>query len=181
MMCKVCGESRYYNPVDGKCLTCGAVRGVKPKLELFLDLDGVLADWHRSCNELTEEPMSEAWWECMNEEFFKSLWWIEGAKEFYEECKEFAEIRFLTGTILTAGCPEGKSKWIEEFTGEGKWGRSKLIMCNSRDKYLIAKRRRVLVDDTARNIEQWKKAGGIGILHEIGNFDKTMKELRKLI
>ena len=37
----------------------------------------------------------------------------------------------------------------------------------------------VLIDDYRRNIEMWNEAGGIGILHESGNTDRTLYALKE--
>lgn len=147
--------------------------------EIYLDMDGVVADWHGSHSLLKNEPATEDWWEEQDEDFYNNLDVLEGAKEFYEFCKnlesraKISKVRFLTGTILTAGCTEGKLKWIERFTEEGKWGRSRVIMCDSRDKQLIAKPHRILIDDKEVNVKAWIDNGGIGIHHINNNFVHT--------
>jgi len=55
---------------------------------------------------------------------------------------------------------------------------TKLILAQSFNKKNYADKSNILIDDRADNIQQWKDAGGIGILYQ--SAEQVMKELDKL-
>lgn len=69
-------------------------------------------------------------------------------------------------TILT-GIPRGnwaqpqKKAWVAKYLGSS----IPVITGMARDKYTYAAKNHILVDDTQRNIDEWTRAKGIGILH----------------
>jgi len=67
----------------------------------------------------------------------------------------------------------GKHKWVKrELPG------FHLILRSPEHKKDFAAPNSILIDDREDNIDSWKKAGGIGILHKSAN--ETIKELKKL-
>ena len=152
-------------------------------MRLYLDLDGVMADFdahfpdvfgldHKS---LADDEM----WQRINahESYFLDMPMCKGAADF------FADVRHLSPIILTA-CPKTnyanaaiqKRKWVHkhlspELTvlpvmgGHNKW----LFMHSQGD---------VLVDDYAKNIKPWIKAGGLGVVH-VG-FENTIDAMAQI-
>ena len=55
---------------------------------------------------------------------------------------------------------------------------TKLILAYSYNKKDYADKNSILIDDYSKNIEQWRAAGGIGILHT--SAEDTIKQLQKL-
>jgi hypothetical protein len=149
---------------------------------IFLDLDGVIADFEghaRSQGKMKTDGkpdydnMERAWWASMPA--------YDGAKEFHAELKKLAPVKFLTAPIPLTDCFSGKADWTMKFVGGGRWkSLVDLIICPKRDKALLAGPKRVLVDDSADNIEAWRKAGGIGILHK-GDFAGTLAAVRQAV
>ena len=75
---------------------------------------------------------------------------------------------FHTTPIVT-----GKRLWRRDKTPN-----TKLILARSYNKKKYAAPNHILIDDRADNIQQWKDAGGIGILYT--SADQVNKELDKL-
>lgn len=158
---------------------------------LNLDLDGVFADFERTFNEIVgfsyHENPKLAWSKLEKiDNLFLTLKPINGSIEFFEEINERAVVPIriltalplLTDKLITA--PNDKRAWVAYYLcpnlqvicSDG-WD-DKKNYCNSGD---------VLVDDMARNIEDWKSVGGVGIHHE-GHYsqaqERTIFELKKV-
>ncbi len=137
---------------------------------LFLDCDGVLADFDFAARQLfgmesraAEEALgSKEFWRRirMSGDFYRRLPLVDDALELYRA------VAHLKPTILT-GCPPGawsepqKIEWAQEhFPGVP------MITCASREKFRhMAHPGDVLVDDYLRYKDLWEQAGGIFVLH----------------
>ena len=136
---------------------------------LFLDADGVLADFDAGATRLL--GMSPRAFEAKHGRgtFWKRL---ASAENFYGTLREmpdarllFDAVKHLKPTILT-GLPLGswaapqKVEWAaEHFPGVP------IITCMARDKHRHMAGADVLVDDSERHMAAWEEAGGIYILH----------------
>jgi len=154
------------------------------EIEIFLDLDGVIADFDghvisqgkQQVNkpEWTEySKLERAWWQTMPQ--------IAGARAFFDSLEKMAPVTFLTGMVLenTDGW-SGKAEWLWEFLPErGMYAADDLMVCRPKHKQKLAGPGRILVDDSEKNIEQWIAKGGIGIIHPRGSTDYA-ETLRKV-
>ena len=149
---------------------------------IFLDLDGVLADFEGHARQENKFKSDGT----VDYDALDYKWWITmpvfaGAREFYNEaCKE-GTVRFLTGPVLHETCYAGKAHWVKNFAPErGKYILEDLIICDSENKFLLSAPGRILVDDRISNIREWEAAGGIGILHT-GSYKDTMSKLKAAV
>jgi hypothetical protein len=150
--------------------------------QLFLDCDGVLADFDRAAEAIfrmnsrkAEEKLgTPRFWQRLrnHENFYGSLPVIPEGRALYEA------VRHLDPVILT-GCPVGgwaepqKVEWAaEHFPG------TKIITCMSRHKRMHMKPGDVLVDDYLKYKHLWEEAGGIFIHHT--SLDSTLRQLSPL-
>lgn len=140
------------------------------KRQLYLDCDGVLADFDQhffDCFNMTprlaEEKMGkETFWNIIQfgtDDFYKNLPLMPGANDLFDA------VEHLRPLILT-GCPLGG--WAEPQKVD--WGRhyfpgTPVVTCMSRDKRDYCKPGDVLVDDRPHYKDLWEEAGGIFILH----------------
>ena len=138
--------------------------------QIFLDCDGVLADFDTAARQLFGQDSREA-----EEALGSDLFWsrITQCRDFYRNLPLTADARDLyeavahLNPIILTGCPEGGWSEPQKIAWAAHHFPSvKMITCRSRDKYLhIANPGDVLVDDYLRYRELWEKAGGIFVQH----------------
>jgi hypothetical protein len=149
---------------------------------LFLDCDGVLADFNAGAIEFL--GMTPAQFE---QRFSKGEFWQRLARhgDFYGALPEMADaqqlfqaVKHLKPTILT-GLPLGtwaapqKERWAAtHFPGVP------IITTMARQKHLHMERGDVLVDDRENHRHLWDKAGGIFIHHK--NAADSIRQLAKI-
>jgi hypothetical protein len=138
-------------------------------MQLYLDCDGVLADFDRAATELLGMPprvyekrrgIGAFWRELTRHpDFYGSLPLMPDAMEL------FAAVSHLDPVILT-GLPRGnwaapqKVRWAaEHFPG------TRIITCMAADKRNHAQAGDVLVDDQLKHAHLWEGAGGIFVHH----------------
>jgi len=145
----------------------GVSGGVAP--HVFLDCDGVLADFDTYAHAYFGKPPRQAEKEMGSDAFWASL---EAKGDFYRNLPLMADaralyegVKHLHPTILT-GCPRGtwaqgqKVEWAaEHFPGVP------IITCRSADKRDYAKPGDVLIDDWAQHRHRWIEMGGVFITH----------------
>ena len=137
---------------------------------LFLDLDGVLADFEAAAHKVL--AMSP---EAFQAKYGKREFWrrLAGTKDFYatlplmpDAMLLFDAVRHLEPTILT-GLPLGnwaaaqKVRWAAEHFPE-----TKIITTMARDKFRHMTGMDVLVDDRDDHRDKWENAGGTFIHHK---------------
>lgn len=133
---------------------------------LFLDLDGVLADFDRGVREVTgkapeELPMKVMWRELSrHRDFFGTLKFMHDAQELWEFCAPHNPT-ILTGLPLGSWAPEQKRRWVAHMLG----AHVRVVTCMTRDKPRFASAGAVLVDDREKTRLGWEAAGGVFVLH----------------
>lgn len=80
----------------------------------------------------------------------------------------------LTGIPRGNWAPPQKKAWVAKYLGSNV----PVITGMARDKYTYAAKNHILIDDTQKNIDEWIRAQGIGILHI--NADNTIQQLKGL-
>ena len=136
---------------------------------LFLDCDGVLADFDTGAQAILGAPVAQFEARHGKGEFWRRL---ARAKDFYATLPAmpdarilFDAVQHLTPTILT-GLPMGnwaapqKVRWAaEHFPG------TPIITCMARDKYRHMQSGDILVDDRDQYRARWEEAGGVFVHH----------------
>ena len=148
--------------------------------QLFLDCDGVLADFDGGVRKLTGLSADELQARRGVGGFWKTL---AAATQFYAELDPLPDartlvdaVRHLDPTILT-GLPLGK--WAEpqkRAWAERHFPALPVITCFARDKHRHGAPGDVLVDDSLRLADAWQEMGGIFVYHE--NAERSLAALR---
>ena len=154
----------------------------KGETRLFLDADGVLADFDEGAKRLLGMTPRQFEAKHGKREFWRR---IANARNFYGSLPEMADarllfdaVRHLKPTILT-GLPLGrwaapqKVEWAaEHFPGVP------IITCMARDKAKHMKRGDVLVDDRENHRAAYEQAGVIFVHHR--NAEDSLRQLAKI-
>lgn len=152
--------------------------------KFYLDLDGVMADFDAhfpAVFGLDHRSMADdAIWATINAHpsYFRDMPPCPGAIEF------FREIEHLDPIVLTA-CP--KTNYAHAATQKRAWVREHLsstitilpVMGGRHKPLFMHAPGDILIDDFAKNINAWREAGGVGILHT--HFEHTREVLQTVL
>lgn len=182
--CRICAVVETIGRT--KCCENGKVY-FRPNCTLFLDQDGVSADFDRGVYEATgiwpwDFPSDDAMWDALNKipDLFATLPVIEGFLEFYEY------VRPLGPYILTA-CPNSNYKSVAL---QKKHWRTKNIPGNPMLLPVVGGKNKglfmhgigdILIDDYGRNCTAWEEFGGVAIKHEGTDFETTKHKLVEIL
>lgn len=156
---------------------------------IYSDMDGVLADFDRAARKALGH--SEHGHNINDDEYAK----IGKLKGFWENIPPMRDfdiywnfIKKFDPHILTAypstwddpHAVQGKRSWNRKYT---KVASEKLHIVSRKSKKLFAKDKEtgkpnILIDDYLKNVNEWREAGGIGILHT--NAISTIMQLKNL-
>ena len=142
------------------------------KYTLFVDLDGVLADFDKGVKDLTgklpQDLHPKAMWPRLAKTpgFYDSLDWMPDGKELWEAVLPHGPI-ILTGLPIGSWAEPQKRSWCARILGEAV----EVITCKSREKASIARQRSgesttpILIDDREKLKDDWEAMGGVFIHH----------------
>lgn len=153
------------------------------KFDIFLDIDGVIADFEDHLDtQGKRDENGRIKWDELDQQWFSTIPVYEGAQQFHKDLSSLGTVRFLTAPTLSVGCFAGKAQWVSEsfLPKKGKYALSSLMIMAKKDKQLVARPDRILVDDTKANIDSWIEAGGIGI-HHTGDYAQTLQAVKDAI
>ena len=150
--------------------------------QLFLDCDGVLADFEWAAEQIFSMPSYEAQIKLGQQRFWRTL---RRQENFYGSLPLMPDARTLFDAVahlrpvILTGCPLGgwaesqKQGWAaEHFPG------TRIITCMAREKRQYLKPRDVLVDDNPKFRGFWEEAGGIFVHHT--SAAHSLRELQSL-
>ena len=144
---------------------------------IYLDLDGVLADFDSSVKSQTgkypNEQKDDDMWKAVQEipNFYRHLDKMTGADNFFERIKSIAggydyDVKILTAIPRKSSMPsasDDKKEWVKEHFGDIEV----VLGPYSRDKWKHARKNDVLIDDRKSNIDEWiNKGNAYGILYK---------------
>lgn len=146
-------------------------------MKLFLDLDGVLADFDRGVEMLLglrpdELPPPRMWAALAKApEFFATLEMMRDAQLLWDFCKPYRP-KILTGLPRGDWAEPQKRRWVARMLGRDV----EVLTVMSRDKHRYAAPGHVLVDDRVKLRTAWESAGGIFIHHV--SAERSIAQLR---
>jgi len=150
--------------------------------DLYLDLDGVMVDFDKHKYRIKNHFDSDAeMWAEINKvpHWFLNLDPMPDAFVLWNFLKQY-KVTILTAIPRTAQkehAADDKREWVHRYLGEDV----PVITCYGIEKqeYAVRGYRSVLIDDTGRNVGQWVRRGGTGILHrDAENTIAFLKELQ---
>ncbi len=150
---------------------------------IFLDMDGVLVDFDQQFKDLTgmmprefeSKYSTEEFWEKIDSAgvgFWRGMKWMPGGEALYNRAAQHDHF-LLSSPSRSEISKIGKRLWRRDKTPN-----TKLYLARSYNKRKFAAPNHILIDDREDNIQQWRDAGGIGILYK--SSDQVNTELDKL-
>ncbi len=151
--------------------------------KIYLDMDGVLVDFDQQFKDLTgmmprefeAKYGSTGFWEAIDKAgvgFWRGMSWMPGGEALYNRASQF-DHELLSSPSRSELSKIGKRLWRRDKTPN-----TKLTLSRSYLKKNYAAPNHILIDDREDNIQQWRDAGGIGILYTSAN--QVNAELDKL-
>jgi len=163
-------------------------------MKIYFDMDGVLADFDGGLRELCGIPVTGRYGERTKEEdrllwdsvskvdhYYGKLKPLPGALEMFatiydrygQQCEILTGIPKPERGITSAA--EDKIDWVARYLSPDirvniVFRREKMNYCTGSDC--------ILIDDLEETIDQWRKHGGIGILHR--DAESTLRELKTM-
>lgn len=151
---------------------------------LYVDMDGVLTDFdarfkqyaHFTPQDYEAKFGIDAFWKVVDdekEEFWEQMSWLEpDGKILWDYVKKYNP-KLLSAPSRNPTSRVGKHRWVKaNLPGV------ELILADAYNKKNYAGFHKLLVDDRAKNIEQWRASGGTGI--HFTSASQTISELKKL-
>ena len=153
---------------------------MQDKRQLFLDCDGVLADFDAGAFKLFGIPAQDfqdrngagRFWARLakHPDFYGTLPLMPGAMTLFEAVRHLEPV-ILTGLPMGKWAAPQKVRWAaQHFPG------TRIITTLARNKRDHAKPGDVLVDDQLKHRHLWEEIGGVFVHHQ--SVDSTLQQLR---
>ena len=165
----------------------------KSKVKIYLDMDGVLADFNQRFkslagmepNEFESKYGKTAFWDFIDEGDNKIRFWVgipvmNGAKELVDLASKY-NYSVLTAPSIKKQSRLGKNLWVRNHTGDLFPSKPSVIFKRASEKHLVKPeltKNDILVDDKKSTIDNWNAAGGTGIFYK--NISQVLNDLGKL-
>jgi 5'(3')-deoxyribonucleotidase len=154
---------------------------------IYFDMDGVLADFVAKWDmHYPDRDISGDVWISPKELYdnikdipcyWTDIPFIDTMRPLWDYCYGKHTVEILSAPLDHDydRCIEGKDKFLDKHLGEYEFGRN----YHSHDKKcLLADSKSLLIDDNKRNVAQFREKGGLAILHETHNTQRTMDILK---
>jgi cytidyltransferase-like protein len=154
----------------------------KNQYKIYCDMDGVIVDFEDGYKKLTGKNIKGNhvkgdgdFWQPITDagaNFWINLKWMSDGEKLWKYIKNYSP------SILSAPSREKSSRIGKEIWVRTNTPGTELILKPAPEKQELSEPNAILIDDRKDNIQQWKDAGGIGILHTSAN--NTIKQLQEL-
>jgi 5'(3')-deoxyribonucleotidase len=146
-------------------------------VQILLDMDGVLSNFVKGACEahgkpyepekLTQFDMAAHWgitvqkfWEPLQDKsFWEGLEPYPWAEDLLSKLRAIAPVTICTAPSQSHDCGAGKLSWLER---ELSISSRDVVLCNK--KWLLARPRHILIDDSPRKADDFARHGGIAVL-----------------
>ncbi len=157
--------------------------GMADLYTIYLDMDGVIVNFDKQFEDAFGMPPREfeegfgidMFWKKIEERgvgFWRGMEWMPGGEALYNRVAQHDHF-LLSSPSKSDTSKIGKHMWKKDKTPN-----TKLILSRSYNKKNYADKSNILIDDRESNIQQWRDAGGIGILYK--SAEQVNAELDKL-
>jgi len=199
-VCHKCGhdnepleENKNKDPfgLNAYAMELGRLREEKIEYKIYVDMDGVVADFEQRFRDLAgmgprefeEKYGKNAFWDFIDEGDNKLVFWVgippmSDAKQLIDYVSKY-DYEMLTAPSLKKQSLMGKGLWMKNQTNKGLFpSKPKVNYKSAKNKKDFAAPNNILIDDREDTINSWNAAGGIGILHT--SAANTISQLKKL-
>ena len=159
--------------------------------DIYIDLDGVLVNIEKGAKEalLPKYPKIKHWldvdtenrWKVINntKDFWKNLEWMPNSRRLWKIVSQYSSHVLSAYSQQDDRSKRDKLIWVNKNMRELPRNRINIVKRLDKQKFAVDKGNpNVLIDDHLKNVDEWKKAGGIGILHK--DVSTTIRQLKKL-
>jgi len=167
------------------------LREEDPKYKIYVDMDGVVADFDKRFTDLAgmgprefeEKYGKNAFWDFIDEGDNKLVFWVgippmPDAQQLMNFVSNY-DYEMLTAPSLKKQSVMGKGLWMKNQTNKGLFSsKPKVNYKSAKTKKDFAAPNHILIDDREDTVNSWRAAGGIGILHT--SAASTINQLKKL-
>lgn len=156
---------------------------------IYLDMDGVLCDFDKRADETGcrkapgKDPGAIDWSipKATGPDWWATMDWTPGGREFFRKCREMCdamgiELGILTAIEIPTGV-KGKCLWVHWNTDIDN--EHLIIVRKGTEKTKFAAPGRILVDDTPKNVNAFRAAGGEAVLYN--NPEQAISDIVALI
>lgn len=173
-------------PVDGNKIDFYSKmeKAVSDKKTVFLDMDGVIADFVKGYKTLfnrdayKDDPFTVKQFCSTDPNFFRKLPVKDDGLELFNRLKNDYNIIFLTTPMEgMEECKMDKILWIRENIGDYD------VFFSSNKEEFAQDEQSILIDDMDYNLEPWTEAGGIAIKfhnNKSNNLDKIISKIESV-
>jgi len=170
----------------------GQLNEKKSEYKIYLDMDGVLANFNQRFRDLSGmEPKEfenkygkKAFWNLIDEEH-KIKFWVgikpmDGASALVDAVKDY-NYELLTSPSAKKQSYLGKILWVRNHTGDVFPSKPRINFKKAKEKHQIKSKLSqtdILIDDREDTIGRWNAAGGTGIVYK--SIGQTLNDLKKL-
>jgi hypothetical protein len=170
----------------------GRLREEESEYKVYLDMDGVLADFDQRFRDLSGmEPRDfenkygkKAFWNLIDEEnkikFWVGIPVMPGAADLVDAVKDY-NYELLTSPSAKKQSYLGKILWVKNHTGSVFPSKPRINFKKAKEKHLVKPqlaKTDILIDDREDTIGRWNAAGGTGIVYK--NISQVLNDLGKL-
>ena len=155
---------------------------------VYVDMDGVLCDFILQAKRVTGQDWtglrSGQNWDSIRKtkNFWANMPWTRDGKQLCSFLKKHNPHILSAYSIEDPNCVPGKMRWLRKEVGYTQNFMINIVRRLEKKDFAmkgsnIGKRPAILIDDYPKNVQQFKAAGGIGILHTTTS--NTISQLKR--